>query len=197
MLKNLKSTVYGLTAGERMTRAAVLAVLFAALPLLGQNPTATGVINATLINKDGIAIVFNTDPAGVSLGASGTSAASVNFGTVSAFGPISAGVTRPSITAANFTVRTIFDVQVIQGGLNSTTYLLSAQLASAAPTGITYKVDAVTLTTAAQTVQSSAAYDSNVPHNLDLTISRAAPGAGGPAVGTPITTTINFTATPN
>jgi hypothetical protein len=55
----------------------------------------------------------------------------------------------------------------------------------------------VNLTTVAQTVQTNAPFNNNVPHNLDLTVSRAAPGAGGPAVGTPITATINFTATAN
>jgi len=182
-----------------IARAAALAVLLlAGTGLRAQSPTATGVINGTLINKDGIALVFDTDPAGVALGNSGTAAASANFGVVSAFGPIAtAGVTRPSVTAANFTVRTIFDVQVTQGGLNTTTYTLAANLAAAAPTGFTYKVDTVTLTTTAQTIQNNGAYSADVPHNLDLIISTAAPGAGGPAVNTPITTTINFTATAN
>jgi hypothetical protein len=188
MLKNYKS----------IPRVVALAAFFLAAPaLLAQNPTATGVINGTLVNKDGISIVFNTDPAGVALGASGTSAASANFGVVSAFGPLSAGVTRPAITATTFTVRTIFDVQVIQGGLTSTTYTLSANLAAAAPAGFAYAVDAITLTTVAQTVQTNATYNTNVAHNLNLTISRAAPGAGGPALGTPISATINFTATAN
>lgn len=187
MLKNYISIMHG---------AALAALMLCSASLAAQN-TATGVINGTLINKDGISIVFNTDPAGVTLGASGTPAASVNFGTISAFGTLSAGVTRTSLLATTFTVRTIFDVQVIQGGLSSTTYNLSANLAAAAPTGFSYRVDAVNLTTAAQTVQTNAAYNSNLPHNLDLTVSRAAPGAGGPAVGTPISATINFTATAN
>jgi hypothetical protein len=121
----------------------------------------------------------------------------VGFGTVSAFGPLSAGVTRPSVTAANFTVRTIFDVQVVQGGLTSPSYTLSANLAAGAPTGLSYKIDAVTLTTTAQTIQTNGAYSTDVAHNLDLIVSTAASGAGGPAVGAPITTTINFTATAN
>jgi hypothetical protein len=179
-----------------MRGAALAALMLSGASLVAQT-TATGVINGTLVNKDGISIVFNTDPAGVTLGASGTPAASVNFGTISAFGTLSAGVTRISLLATTFTVRTIFDVQVIQGGLTSTTYNLSANLAAAAPTGFSYKVDAVNLTTVAQTVQTNAAYNSNLPHNLDLTVSRSAPGAGGPAVGTPISSTINFTATAN
>jgi hypothetical protein len=159
--------------------AALAALLLCGSRLLAQNPTASGVINGTLINKDGISLVFDTDPAGVALGAAGTAAASANFGTVSAFGPLSAGVTRPSVTAANFTVRTVFDIQVVQGGLTSTTYSLSANLAAAAPTGFTYRVDAVTLTTAAQTIQANGTYNTDVAHNLDLIISTLAPGAGG------------------
>ena len=178
-------------------RGAVLAALILCGASLTAQTTATGVINGSLVNKNGISIQFDTDPAGVTLGAAGTNAATANFGAVSAFGPLSAGVTRPSVTAANFTVRTIFDVQVIQGGLNSLTYTLTANLAAAAPTGMNYKVDAVTLTTASQTIQVNGAYSTAIPHNLDLIVSTAAPGAGGPAVNTPITTTINFTATAN
>jgi len=179
-----------------MRGAALAALLMCGASLTAQT-TASGVINGTLVNKNGISIQFDSDPAGVTLGAAGTSAATANFGTVSAFGPLAAGVTRPSVTAANFTVRTIFDVQVIQGGLNSTTYTLTANLAAAAPTGLNYKVDAVTLTTALQTIQVNGAYNTAIAHNLDLVILTAAPGAGGPAVNTPVTTTINFTATAN
>ena len=182
------------------TRLWILAtalLLLANAPLLAQAPTASGTINATLNNKNGIALVFDSDPSGVTLGNPGTSAATLSFGTISAFGPLSPGVTRTSVTAANFTVRSIFDVQVIQGGLNSTGYTLSASLAGPAPTGLNYKVDAITLTTTAQNIQTNGAYDTDVAHNLDLVVSSAAPGAGGPAVGTPLTTTINFTATAN
>jgi hypothetical protein len=58
-------------------------------------------------------------------------------------------------------------------------------------------VDAVTLNTTQQTVQNNAAYGNDIAHNLDLVVSTSAPGAGGPAVGTPLTATINFTATAN
>ena len=174
-----------------------LMALLCASPVFAQNPTATGVINGTLINKNGIALVFDTDPGGVTLGAAGTSAATLNFGTISAFGPLAPGVTRPSVTAANYTVRTVFDVQVIQGGLNSTTYTLRAQLASALPTGFSFKIDGVTLVNGPSNIQTNAAYNVDVPHNLDLTVSTASPGAGGPAVGTPLSTVINFQASAN
>ncbi|HLW53090.1 MAG TPA: hypothetical protein VKW06_09625 [Candidatus Angelobacter sp.] len=171
-------------------------LLLASVALTAQT-TATGTINATLINKSGIALVFDSDPGGVALGNTGTAAASLNFGTVSAFGPLSAGVTRPTVLAGSYTVRTLFDVNVLQGGGGSPNYTLSANLAAAAPVGFSYAVDAVTLTTAAQNVQTNGAYGTDVQHSLNLTISTAAPGAGGPAVGAPLTTTINFTATAN
>lgn len=175
----------------------VLALFMCSPRARAQTPTATGVINAQLVNKNGIALVFDSDPSGVALGATGSSAASLSFGNISAFGPLSPGVTRPSVTAINFTVRSIFDVQVIQGGLSSTSYTLSASLAAPAPTGLSYKVDTVTLTGAAQNIQTNGVYNTDVAHNLDLVVSTASPGAGGPAVGTPLAATINFTATAN
>lgn len=187
MKRNYKSTVRGV--------AAILLAL-AGIQMSAQT-TATGFINATLVNKNGIALIFDTDPAGLTLGASGTSAVTADFGNISAFGPLSPGVSRPSVTAANFTVRTIFDVDVFQGGLNSNGYTLAANLAAVAPTGMNYKVDTVTLTTTSQTIVTNGTYNVDVPHNLDLVVSTAAPGAGGPAVGTPLTVTINFTATAN
>jgi hypothetical protein len=180
-----------------MRTAAMMALLFAGSALLGQNPTAGGVINGTLVNKSGISLVFNSDPQSVTLGGAGTSAASLNFGNISAFGPLATGVTRPAVTATNYTVRALFDVQVTQGGLTSTTYTLQAQLAGPTPTGLSYRVDAITLSTAFQTLQTNGAYDANVQHSLDLVVLKAAPGAGGPATGTALTTTINFTATAN
>jgi hypothetical protein len=180
-----------------ISRAALVTLLLAGVSLFAQNPTTGGTINATLNNRNGIALVFDTDPAGATLGATGTSAITVNFGTISAFGPLSAGITRPAVTAASFTVRTVFDVKVTQGGLNSNSYRLLASLAAVPPTGLSYQVDAVTLNTNQQTIQNNAIYGNDIAHNLDLVVSTAAPGAGGPAVGTTLTTTINFTATAN
>ncbi|HEV2987118.1 MAG TPA: hypothetical protein VG759_01655 [Candidatus Angelobacter sp.] len=174
---------------------ALAALLLGGPALFAQ--TANGTINATLINKSGLTLVFDTDAGGVALGANGSSAASAGFGIISAFGPLAGGVTRPSVGPATFTVQTLFDVNVIEGGLASANYTLTANLAAAAATGMSYKVDAVTLTTAAQTIQVNGTYNTDVPHSLGLVVSMSAPGAGGPNVGFPITATINFTATAN
>jgi len=180
-----------------LIRNAALAISMLMSAALFAQTTASGTINATLINKSGISLVFDSDPGGVSLGSSGSSTASLNLGAVSAYGSLSAGVTRPTVGANSYIVQTLFDVQVIEAGLISPNYTLTAQLAAAAPTGLTYSVDAVALTTGSQTIQTTGAYNTDVQHTLKLTVSSAAPGSGGPTTGTPLTTTINFLATSN
>lgn len=181
-----------------MRKSLAIGILIALATLAADaQTTAQGTINAVLINKSGIAIQFWSDASGVALTGSGTATATAAFGNISAYGALSPGVARTSVTATNFTVRTPFDVTVVVGGLTTNSYNLLASLASAAPAGFTYHVDGVTLTTASQTVQTNAAYSTNIPHNLDLTVSTAAPTAGGPAVGTVVSRTINFTAVAN
>ena len=176
---------------------AVLLYTFVASAALAQNPTAQGTINATLINSSGLAISFDSASGGVPLGASGSSAVTLNFGTIAAYGTVPAGVTRTGPSGGSFTVSTPFNVKVTMGGLTSANYTLTAQLASAAPTGLTYKVDSVTLSTGSQTVQSTGTYGSDVVHTLYLQALTASASGGGPTVGTALTDTINFTATAN
>jgi hypothetical protein len=171
--------------------------IFAASAAVGQNPTATGTINATLINSSGLAIAFDSATSGVPLGASGSSAATLNFGTITAYGSVPAGVTRTGPSGGSFTVSTPFNVNVTIGGITSQSYTLTAQLAAAAPTGLTYKIDSVTLTTGSQTVQANGTYGTDVGHTLYLQVSTASPGSGGPTVGSALSSTINFTATAN
>lgn len=158
--------------------------------------TAQGTINATLVVRNGIAIVFYSDQAGVPLGASGTSAATLNMGSVSSIGPLSTGVTRSNVTSSSFTVSSPFDIRVM-GGISSLNYTLTAQLTNAAPAGFTCQVDAITLTLAKQTVTTTGTYSTNAPHSLNLVISTAAQSNGGPVLGTPQTTNVTFIATAN
>jgi len=159
--------------------------------------TATGTVDALLIHNSGISLVFDTNTSGVALGTSGAAATTLNFGAISAFGALVAGVTRSAVLSNFFTVGTLFNIQVQEGGATSTSYRLTAQLSAASPAGFSCAVDGVTLGTASSQIQSSAAYNTDVQHALNLTISTAAPGAGGPALNTPLTTTLNFTATAN
>jgi hypothetical protein len=180
---------------NRAYRVMLLAAALLAPALLQAQLVATGVINGTLLHRSGIALVFDTASGGVGLGGANTNAATLGFGTVSAYGPLSPNVTRSNVTSSSYTISTPFAIQVIEAGLTTTSYTLTSNLAAAAPTGLTFMVDTVTLTTAAQTVQTGASYNTDIAHTLYMIVSTAAPGAGGPAVGTQLSTTINFTAT--
>jgi hypothetical protein len=174
----------------------MLPVLLNAIPAAAQT-TASGAINATLIHKSGISLVFDANSGGVLLGGNGSSAGTLNLGSVSAFGPLAPGVVRSSVGPGSYTVGTLFNIQVIEGGLASTSYRLAAQLSAAGPTGLSFLVDGVALTTAPSALQASASFNTDVQHILNLVVSTAAPGAGGPSIGAPLTTTLNFTATAN
>ena len=152
--------------------------------------TASGTLNATLINKSGISLVFNTDPSGVALSGAGTAAAGLNFGTVAMYmSTPPAGVTL-SRTATNFTISSPFDTYVLVAGVASPSYRLQAALQSA-PGVYTYQIDAVTLsTTAATVVAADPNYGKNVLHTLSLTVPSTAPAGA-------VSNTVQFTVTAN
>src|SRR5262249_37310196 len=92
----------------------MLLTIFAALMMISSAAvaqTASGnlTVNATVTGS--IQLVFNTDGSGVALSNAGTNAATLDFGTISAFGTLSANVTRTS-NATSFTVSTPVDVLV-------------------------------------------------------------------------------------
>jgi len=166
----------------------VLMIVFAATAAAAQN--SSGTVNATIINKSGIAIVFNNDPTGVALGGAGSSAASMNLGTVSYFMTTPpAGVTIAR-NAAAFTVSSPFHVHVIVGGVASPSYNLTAALQSV-PGVFSYAIDAVALSTTAATIVAAAPnYGVDVQHTFKLTVPRAAPAGA-------VNNTVNFTVTAN
>lgn len=170
--------------------------LASAAPARAQNPTGSGTLNVTLQNGSGLQMLLNSDPSGVTLGNSGTSSATLSFGTVGAYGTLATNVTRTSQTST-FTVSTLFDINVQDSGVTSSNYTLSASLTAAAPTGVTVELDSVTLTTTSQSISTSNSYGTNVQHTLSAVISTAASGSGGPTTGTQLTSTINLVATSN
>jgi hypothetical protein len=161
-----------------------------------QHPTASGSLVVQLQNGSGLQMVFQTDPSGVVLGNAGTAAATLGFGSISAYGTAGSGITKIN-GSTTFTVSTLFDINVQQSGLTSTSYTLSASLSGAAPTGITYQIDSVALSTSSQSIQTNGVYGNNISHTFNAIVSTAASGSGGPTTGTQLTSTINFTATAN
>lgn len=153
--------------------------------------TATGTLGVTATVNASIKMVFNTDASGVTLGGAGTNAATLGFGSVSAFNTIAtANVTRV-VGASNFTVSTPFDVNVTLANSTSPNYKLQAQLSTADATN-TWAVGGITVTSGSlATISSSSAYGANDPFTLALTIPFTVADA------TVISNTINFTATAN
>jgi hypothetical protein len=163
----------------------------------GSSATATASLNVEEINQPGISIFLAADASGAPV-TGGAFNASLNFGTVGAAGALPTGVTRPAVTASSFTVATIVDIDVEKsGGFSSSNYTMRAALAAGTPTGLTYLADGVTLTTSSQTITSTGSYNTNQPYTLDIVISTASPGSGGPSVGSLLSDTIDFTATAN
>lgn len=110
-----------------------------------------------------ITMSFESVPGAVSLTGGGTSTASLDFGTVSAFEPVNAGVSR-SVGAASYDISTNFGVRVTQALGVSANYTLRANLASAH--ALTWRVNGVTMSTTATTVAATQPFGSTVPHTL-------------------------------
>lgn len=167
---------------------AVVGLLMGARPVVAQD-TATGTLQVTATIASSISLTFENDAAGVALTGAGTNAATMAFGTVSAYGTISTpGVTR-TVEATTFTVSSPFGVRVAKANGASASYTLQAALASADATN-TWKVNASTLTTTNQTLGSSYSYATTVSHTLYLTVPLTASSGA-------LSRVVNFTATAN
>ena len=167
----------------------LIAVAALALPMLSAAQTASGTLTVNATVQSSISMVFNSDAAGVALGSAGTNAATLNFGTISAYGALSAGVGRV-VGATTFTVSSPFDVQVDKSNSASANYTLTAQLNAADATN-TWAVGGNTITNgSATTLTSTGAYGSSAAYTLALTVPLAS-SAGA------ISNVVNFVATAN
>jgi hypothetical protein len=174
---------------KKLVLLTIVAVLMVPAMLAAQTATGTLTVNATV--NSSINLVFNNDAAGVALSSgAGTNTATLNFGNVSAFGAVAAGITRTT-TATTFTVSTPVDVLVTKANSASANYTLKAQLGAADAVN-TWQVGGTAVTNAAQaTITATGAYGSNVAEAIALTIPFTTANA------TAISNTINFTATAN
>jgi hypothetical protein len=119
-----------------------------------------------------LTLTFSSAAGGIALGGSGTSASTVAFGSVSAYGGVvPAGVTKSINGTTNWTVSTPINVLVTKQGLgNSANYTLTAQLQTS-DLAHTWKLGAATVTSASPaTVTATGAYGSATPYTLSLTI---------------------------
>ncbi len=175
----------------------ILALAFTgAFSALAQT-TSSGTLNVVLTNGSGLQMLLYTDSSGVTLGNSGTAAATLAFGSLSAHGTPPTNVTITNQTST-FTATTYFDVYVQESGLDDPNngYTLSASVTGTI-TGVTIQIDGTSLTTTAQNLSGTGTYATDVRHTLGAVISTAASGSGGPTTGTQLTSTINLVATSN
>ena len=170
----------------------VFAAVMSSFAAAQAGSTASGTLSVSATVTGSISLVFNTDTAGgVPLtSGNGTSAASLAFGNVSAFGTLAANITR-TVAANTFTVSTPVDVFVSKFNSNSATYRLTAQLVT--PDAVnTWSVGGVAVSNAtAATVTTTGAYASNNALAVAITIPFTSPS------GTSISNQINYTATSN
>jgi hypothetical protein len=112
----------------------------------------------------GIDLTFQSVAGSVSITGAGSSSATLNFGTVSAFEPVGVDVVRTS-TATDYTIATQFGVRVTKGVLVlSPNYTLRSRFTVAQP--LTWKVDSVTMSTSFATIATSQPYVTPLPHSL-------------------------------
>lgn len=175
-----------------MKKLIVILAAVAMMTSFAAAQTATGTLTVTATVTGSINLVFNSDPSGVALSSgAGTSNAALDFGNVSAFGTLATNVSRPSVTATNFTVSTPVDVLVTKTNSTSASYTLTTQLNSADASD-TWAANGATFTNATSgTATATGAYGSNVPVTLAITIPFTT------ASGTVISNIVNFTATAN
>jgi hypothetical protein len=185
-----EGTRHSMQYSVKRLRALALAVLATGLSAsFARATSATGTIAVTATTVASVSLTFVTDGAGITLGSSGTSAATVAFGSVQAYGgTVPSGVTRTVNGTTNWSLSTPIDVVVQVANQTSSNYTLTAALQTADSTN-TWQLGATSLSTTAATLTSTGAYGSTA-YTYKLTIPfSAAAGA--------ISNTINFTATAN
>ena len=166
----------------------IVTAIFGTVPSANAT-SATGTVAVTATTVASVSLTFVTDGAGITLSGTGTSAATIAFGSVQAYGgAVPANVTKAVNGTTNWSLSTPFDVVVEVANQTSSNYTLTAALQTADATN-TWALGATNLSTTAATLTSTGAYGSTA-YTFKLTIPfSAAAGA--------ISNTINFTATAN
>ena len=167
--------------------ACALTLTLTTQPASAASASGTVAVTATVVAS--VSLTFNSDGAGITLGGTGTSAATVAFGSVQAYGgSVPNGVTRVVNGTSNWSLSTPIDVAVEVANQTSSNYTLTAALQSSDSTN-TWQLAALSLGTSPVTLTSTGAYGSTAyTFKLTIPFSEAA-GA--------ISNTINFTATAN
>lgn len=152
--------------------------------------TASGSLAVTGTVESSITLTIES--ADGTTGGTGTNAATSGLGTITKFGAAPTGFTTAR-SASDYTLQGSIGIKVDKANLSSANFTLTAQLLTAAPTGVVYKVNGVTVgNSSPATVTATGAY-SNTATDYDWHIVVA----NSVAHDTDVDNTINFTATSN
>jgi hypothetical protein len=177
---------------------AVVATFWVASPVAkADSVTSSGTLGVTATVEPCISLTFVSHSGALALSSgSGTAAATLGFGNISAYGYTPpTGITQALVgsgaSATAFTVTTSFDVLVMEANSTSANYSLTAALNSA-DTANTWTLNSVALTTSAQQVVATGTYDTttNLPFVLQVPFTETGSGLS-------ISNTVNFVATAN
>lgn len=124
-------------------------------------------LHAQLISA--ITLSFASVPGSLPLSGAGSNSAALNFGTVSAFDSVAAGVTR-AVGASSYTVSTMFGVRATRnlGGLLSPNYTLKGRLQSAQP--LTWRINGTAMSTTDAVIGTSQPYGTTVSHTVSFVV---------------------------
>jgi hypothetical protein len=176
-----------------MTNRIVLTSVLSAFAFAGlaSAQTGSGTLGVTGTVSGSINLTFVTDASGLTVTGTGTSTASLPFGTVKVYGgSVPTNVTKTVSGTTSFSVATPFDVRVDLANSASTTYTLTATLATADAVNV-WLIGATDISSAAAfDLTAAGAYATAVPYTLHLTVP-ASEAAGG------ISNSIGFTAVGN
>jgi hypothetical protein len=173
---------------KHLLKAAVIAAALVTTPSLAAAQDS-GTLTVTATVESSIGMTFENDASGVALTGASTNAATMAFGAISAYNTIATPNVNRTVSAADFTVSSLFGVKVVNANSASSSYTLAAALASADSTN-TWRINATTLTTSSQNLGTSYAYNTPVAHTVYLTVPlTASTGA--------VSKVLNFTATAN
>jgi hypothetical protein len=151
--------------------------------------SAAGTVAVSATTVASISLTFVSDGSGIALGSSGTSAVTLAFGSVQAYGgAVPAGVTESVNGTTSWSLSTPIDVVVQVANQNSSNYTLTAALQNADSTN-TWQLNTTSLTTTPATLTSTGTYGTTA-YTYKLTIPFSATAGA-------ITNTISFTATAN
>ena len=164
-----------------MTNRFILTTVLSAFALTGvaNAQTGSGTLGVTATVAGSINLTFVTDASGLAVTGTGTSTASLSFGTVSMYGgSVPANVTKTVNGTTSFSLSTPFDVRVDLANSASTAYTLNATLSTADAIN-TWLLGATDISSAGPFALTAAGvYGSAVPYTLKITVPASEATAG-------------------